>query len=120
MSRSWGITRRESHDVLVPNPYKRDNNWKRNLHKEEEETVSEVTKVFVIINEWTTLDDDTSSEVVGGKFFLTEDAAWEALDLVAEAHDVDLDPDETSFTTSSPKKSGLASDEYRIEELVRD
>jgi len=94
------------------------NDWKHNLNKEEEE-VSDTIKVYVIVNEWTDLDDNTSSEVVGGNWFASEDEAWDALDLIAEAHDIELDNDETSFTIESAPKGGLSTEEYRIEELAR-
>jgi hypothetical protein len=91
--------------------------WKRNINKEEEE-VSDTVKVFVIINEWTDIANDTSSEVTGGKWFASEDEAWDALDLIAEAHGVELDQDETSLQLED-HKSGLQNEEYRIEELTR-
>jgi hypothetical protein len=84
---------------------------------EKEQEVSDTVKVFVIINEWTDNTNDTSSEVTGGKWFASEDEAWDALDLIAQAHNVELDPDETSLQLED-HKSGLQSEEYRIEELT--
>lgn len=111
MSRSWGITRAESWDRLKADPYKRT----KFKYTQEEETVhSDDIKVFVIINEWTDEDDDGSSELVGGKWFASEDDAWEALDLIAKAHDVELDPDDTSIQFKD-----VLDEEYRIEELTR-
>ncbi len=94
--------------------------WKRNINKEEE-AVSDIVKVFVIINEWTDIAGGASSELTGGKWFPSEDAAWNALDLIAEAHGVDLDPEETSLVLEpNHQKTGLSTEEYRIEELTRD
>jgi hypothetical protein len=96
------------------------NDWKRNVNKEEEE-VSDIVRVFVIVNEWADLKGNTSSEVTGGRWFPSEDAAWGALDLIAEAHGVDLDPEETSLVLETDhQKTGLSTEEYRIEELSRD
>lgn len=74
--------------------------------------------VYVIVNEWTDITNNTSSEVTGAKFFLTESEAWDALDLIAEAHDVELARDDDSIQLED-HKSGLQSEEYRIEELTR-
>ena len=105
------------------------NSWKRGPHPDlvivddfkEEEAVSisdPYVKVFVIINEWTDIANYTSSEVTGGKWFPSEDEAWDALDLIAEAHSVELGQDETSFVLED-HKAGLQTEEYRIEELTR-
>lgn len=119
MSRSWsrsdGMSYREWGRVRKERVLMKD--WKSQISEKEEE-VSDTTKVFVIINEWTDLTNDTSSEVTGGKWFASEDDAWTALDLIAEAHSVDLDADETSLQLED-HKSGLQSEEYRIEELTR-
>lgn len=86
--------------------------------KEEEKEVP-AQQVFVIVNEWTDIANNASSEITGGKWFPSEDAAWDALDLIAEAHGVELDQDETSIQFED-HKAGLQSEEYRIEELTRD
>lgn len=109
---SWGPELR-FREVRTENKH----DWKHDINKEEEE-VSDDIKVFVIINEWTDIANDTSSEVTGGKWFASEDEAWDALDLIAEAHGVELDQDSTSIQLED-HKSGLQSEEYRIEELTR-
>lgn len=91
-------------------------NWKRNLNKEEEE-VSDNASVFVIINEWDIDDDNTSSEITGGEWFISENEAWSALNIIAEAYGMSLDVDETSFRLAATEN--LRSEEYRIEELIR-
>lgn len=77
-----------------------------------------VQQVFIIVNEWTDIANNTSSEIVGGKWFESEDAAWDALDLIAESHEVELGEDENSIQLED-HKSGLQSEEYRIEELKK-
>ena len=98
-----------------PHKRKSELEWKMELRKEE--AVSEEVRVFVIINEWTDIANDTSSEIVGGNWFESEDEAWAALNVIAEAHDVELDYDNTSINLES--QGGLQSEEYRIEELSR-
>lgn len=113
---------RVSIDPLVyRNKHERRDAWKRNIERELEVTADlDIQKVYIITNEWAPDDsDETLSEVVGGKFFLTEDAAWDHLDLVAESFGVQLEQDETAFNVPHTKLVGLASDEYRIEELNR-
>lgn len=94
---------------------KSESAWKRELN--EEQGMSEI-RVFVIINEWTDVDGYVSSEVVGGRWFPSEDEAWLALSLVAESFDIDPDGEATSFTVEG-HDTGLQSEEYRIEELTR-
>lgn len=115
MSRSWRNSWGPELKFRESREHRSD--WKHNIEKEEEE-VSDDIKVFVIINEWTDIAGDTSSELTGGKWFPSEDAAWDALDLIAEAHNVELGQDETSLVLED-HKSGLQSEEYRIEELTR-
>lgn len=93
------------------------NDWRRNLDEELEE-VPDPDSVYVIINEWTDIAGSTSSELTGGKFYTTEDDAWDALSRISEAHGVELDEDETSLVLED-HNSGLQSEEYRIEELNR-
>lgn len=76
-----------------------------------------MSSVFIIINEWTDLDGYTSSEPVGATYFETENGAHEALGYIAEAHDVELSPLETSFTTENDPH--LQFQEYYIQELTR-
>lgn len=90
--------------------------WKNQLQEEQE--VSEDIRVFVIVNEWTDIANDTSSELVGGKWFATEDEAWDALDVIAESYDYDLGSDETSIQLEE-HSANLQNEEYRIEELTR-
>lgn len=115
MSRSWRNS--WGPELKFRESRERRSDWKRYI-TQEEEAVSDDIKVFVIINEWTDIANDTSSELVGGKWFASEDEAWDALDLIAEAHGVELNGDETSLILED-HKSGLQSEEYRIEELTR-
>jgi hypothetical protein len=77
-----------------------------------------VNTVFVIINEWTDIAGNTSSEVVGGSFFETESDAWEALAVIAESFGDTLLPQETAITFEG-NIHNLQTDEYYIEELTR-
>lgn len=72
--------------------------------------------VYVIINEWTDLSGNTSSEVTDNKFFFSEGKAWEALDLIAEAYDIDLHYDDTSVQLDEDEHFHYQ--EYRIEALT--
>lgn len=94
-----------------------EDNWKRDLWKEEGEVSNDI-RVFVIINEWTDVANDTSSELWGGKWFSSEDDAWAALNLIAESYGVDLDDDETSMEFED-HKPGLQVEEYYIQELTK-
>lgn len=116
MGKSWG-GRGDSLDY-VTHPYKRDNSWKLNLHMEED-TVSEPLNVFVIINEWEDANygDATFEEIVGAKFFLTEDAAWDALYQIAESYDVDLLKADAAFDL--PDVRSIRNQTYYIQELTR-
>lgn len=76
-----------------------------------------MSNVFVIINEWTTPDGATSSEVTDGKFFRDQDHAWEALNLVAQSYHVELKPDETNIYLEG-NLPRLQSEEYWIQELT--
>lgn len=114
MSRTW----RNSWDPELKFRESREHrsNWKRYITPEEE--VADEVKVFVIINEWTDIANTTSSEVTGGRWFDSEDSAWDALDLIAKSYDTNLYADETTLTLED-HKDGLQSEEYRIEELTR-
>lgn len=94
----------------------RKNDWKRSIQKELEEVP--IQQVFIIVNEWTDLANNTSSEITGGKWFDSEDAAWDALDLIAEAQGVELGQEDNSIQLED-HNSGLQSEEYRIEELTK-
>lgn len=73
--------------------------------------------VFVIINEWTDIAGNTSSEIVGATFFTSQNEAWDALALIAEALGEELLPHETSFSSESDPH--LQYQEYYIQELTR-
>jgi hypothetical protein len=73
--------------------------------------------VFIIINEWTDIANNTSSEVVGGTYFETMDGAHEALALIAEALDEEISPLDTSFVSENDPH--LQFQEYYIQELAR-
>ena len=111
MSKSWGAIRREFNDPGVPVPYVRT---KFKYVPEE----PEVDKVFVIFNEWTDIANNTSSELVDGKFFLTEGEAWDALNMIAESYETELDKDDTSIQLEDHDPS-LQNEEYYIQELSR-
>jgi hypothetical protein len=76
-----------------------------------------VNTVYVIINEWTDIANNTSSEVVGGSFFETEEEAWEALAIIAQSFDDVLLPGETALTYEDHVHN-LQSEEYYIQELT--
>ena len=74
---------------------------------------------YVIINEFQALDSKySSSEIVGGVYFGSEDDAWEALSLIAEAHSVSIDKEDTSFEPVDIV-GNLEYDTYYIQELYR-
>lgn len=77
-----------------------------------------MSNVFVIINEWTTIDNDTGSEIVDSKFFESEQKAWEALRDIAHSFEDDLDYDATSLTFEKPDQH-LDYEEYYIQELTK-
>jgi len=74
--------------------------------------------VFIIVNEWTDIDDITSSQVVDSNYFTTEHAAWDALSQIAEAYEVGLHPADTSISMEN-HAPGLQYEEYYIQELTR-
>lgn len=76
-----------------------------------------MNSVYVIINEWTDIAGNTSSEVVGASFNETEDGAWEDLRIIAEAHGDVLLPGETALVYEAHVHN-LQSEEYYIEELT--
>jgi hypothetical protein len=73
--------------------------------------------VFIIINEWTDIMGNTSSEVVGATYFISENAAHDALALIAESLNEEIDVDDTSFV--SERDPHLQFQEYYIQELVQ-
>lgn len=78
-----------------------------------------MSNVFIIINEWTDVANNTSSQVVDSKYFESEDAAWEALRVIGEAYNHELGRDETSIQFDEPLIN-IQYEEYYIEELTRD
>lgn len=73
--------------------------------------------VFIIINEWTTVDGDTTSGIVDSTYFRSESDAWDALKLIADAYDATLPPDSTSFEMDAPSPR-IDFEEYYIQELT--
>lgn len=73
--------------------------------------------VFIIINEWTDIANNTSSQVVDSQYFTSEDAAHDALKLIAEAYEVHLGVDETSIQLEDHVPN-LQYEEYYIQELT--
>lgn len=95
----------------------------RSLLKSHDKEIQEALEdqevsVFIIVNEWTDIANTTSSEVVGGNYFTSEDGAWEALRDIAAAYDTELDRDETSLQFEDHKPH-LQFEEYYIQELTR-
>lgn len=74
--------------------------------------------VFIIIDEWTGIDNSSGAEIVDSKYFESEDEAWDALLLIAQAHDTTLFADETSISFEDHKPY-LQYEEYYIQELTK-
>lgn len=74
--------------------------------------------MFIIVNEWTNLEGVTSSEVVGGRYFTSEEDAWGALLDIAVAYDVTLCADEMNLVIEDPTPH-ISYEEYYIQELIR-
>ncbi len=74
--------------------------------------------VFVIINEWTANNNGSGAEVVGGRYFDSEDSAWEALRLIAEEYNTDLPVDEFSLSFED-HSDHLQFEEFYVEELTK-
>lgn len=120
MSRSWRNSwgpELKARDSRVEGKH----DWKRQALKELEEVADvDIRTVYIIVNEWAPDDnDETFTEVTGARFFLTEEDAWDHLNVIADSLDVTLHPDDTSFEVPTEHKLGLTNDEYRIEELNR-
>lgn len=77
-----------------------------------------MSNVFVIINEWVTTNGDEGSQVLGSKYFTTEDEAWAALNAVADSMDTYLPMSENNFSLNN-HSSHLDYEEYYIQELTR-
>jgi len=74
--------------------------------------------VFIIMNEWTDIDNSTGVAIVDAKYFTSESDAWDALSLVAQSYDEELSKDETSFSLED-HEDGLQYEEYYIQELTK-
>lgn len=69
------------------------------------------------MNEWTDTDNNAHSELVGAKYFTSVDSAHDALVLIADSFDEQLDPDGTSFSVENGD-SHTEFEEYYIQELT--
>lgn len=74
--------------------------------------------VFIIMNEWTDVENNTHSELIGGKYFTSEDSAHAALAIVAGTYEVELTFDEMSFSVEDYDPH-TQFEEYYIQELTR-
>ena len=74
--------------------------------------------VFIIMNEWTSLDGSTGAEVVGSSYFETEQDAWDSLRDIATAFDAELLPGDSNIVLEDHTPN-LQFEEYYIEELTR-
>lgn len=74
--------------------------------------------MFIIVNEWTNSEGITSAEVVGGKYFTSEDDAWDALLDIAVAYGATLGADEMNLVIEDPTPH-ISYEEYYIQELIR-
>ena len=63
--------------------------------------MSDAESVYVIINEWEANDEDSLLEIVGGKYFNTEDDAWFHLSDIADRYEATLSHEDTSFEVPS-------------------
>lgn len=76
-----------------------------------------MNSVFVIMNEWQSIDYKTGSRVVDSKFFTNEGEAYGALYEIAQANGLELPEGENNFFAEDIP-SNLDYDEYYIQELV--
>jgi hypothetical protein len=76
-----------------------------------------VSNVFVIINEWTSIDRSSGAEIVDSKFFDSEESAWRALRDIAHSREDDLDYDSTSLVYENASPS-IEFEEFYIQELT--
>jgi len=74
--------------------------------------------VFIIINEWSTVDGDSFSEVVDCRYFEDLEAARDALVIIAEGFGVETYDDEYNFSMSEPTNH-IVFQEYYVQELGR-
>ena len=81
---------------------------------------SDNMRVYVIIDEWLPSGGAYElTEIVGGRWFDSQDSAWDHLFLVAESYDVELHSWNTSFYMNEPEP-GISHQSYYIEELVNE
>lgn len=74
--------------------------------------------VFVIVNEWTDIDNSTSSEIVGDRYFESMEEAWQALSLICASYGSELDQDGFSFSLEGHDPH-LQFEEFYIQELTK-
>lgn len=70
--------------------------------------------VYIIMNEWTA-DGEVFEEITDGKFFVSEQDAWDALNAIAEAHGVELPMEDRLVSVPL----GSSSQDYYIMNLTR-
>lgn len=73
--------------------------------------------VFIIMNEWTDTDGNGHSELVGGKYFSSEDSAHDALVIIAETYGVEMTAEDMSFSVGNYDPH-TEFEEYYIQELA--
>lgn len=113
------MNKKEPHDSYRAwGKYRIERELVKEFKREALEGDREVNNVFIITNEWTDITNTTSSEVVGGNYFTSEDEAWGALRDIAAAYDTELHSDETSLQFEDHKPH-LQFEEYYIQELTR-
>ena len=74
--------------------------------------------VYIIFNEWADDHGNEGSEVVGAKYFPTENDAWEALKVIALEYGVLIGGDETAIALEEHSPH-LQYEEYYIQELTQ-
>jgi hypothetical protein len=96
-------------------------NWKHEAIREMAvPEKDELYSVYIITNEWASEDSrEDMSEVVDGKWFATENEAWDALKDIADSFGLELDIEETSFDVPKGQAIGLVHDTYYIQELTK-
>lgn len=114
MSKTW---RNSWGPELKARESRRSDNWKQAVREELEDMSDETSSIFVIVNEWIPEDSfNSSSEIVGNRFFDTEENAWRHLSMIAESYDVDLHHSHNSFAL--PPAGGIDEQCFFIDELT--
>jgi hypothetical protein len=91
-------------------------NWKNEAQGELEDMIAQ--SVYIILNEWLVDGNDAEyQEIVGAKFYDSEDDAWEDLAVIAESYDATLEGDETSFEL--PRSHNIEHQTFYIQELTK-